>query len=106
MRKTKKKKKKVRKTDFFDFLIFMEFHIASRRVLSDFGGNCFSSDFRLTRLSSFETGVHEYRKPHPEKSIPSKISIVYETRMACCFGDVSSNKVPVFKGFLMPQGPF
>lgn len=48
----------------------------------------FSSDFRLSRLTPFETEVHECRKGHREKSIACKNSVVYEIPMACGFAYV------------------
>ncbi|XP_040067690.1 uncharacterized protein LOC115312851, partial [Ixodes scapularis] len=45
----------------------------------------FSTDFRLDRLTPFETAQRGCQKAHREKSVPCNVGVVYEVPLACGF---------------------
>lgn len=71
------------------FAVIPYFHDISHNLkacVRQFGvDTVFSSDFRLNKLTQFQTGVSECKKAHREKSVCRETGVVYEKPLECRF---------------------
>ncbi|XP_040071196.1 uncharacterized protein LOC115320437 [Ixodes scapularis] len=84
--KGRREKEQGKRTGFAVIPYFHEISHNLKACAKKFGvDTVFSSDFKLSRLTPFQTGANNCRKNHREKSVDCENGVVYEIPLECGF---------------------